>query len=287
MRLIACTICDRQYDVGRHDEGSRIRCVCGEGLTVVHHEPHEPRALRCPGCGAPFAPGSRHCEYCRVEIDPLQMRFTALCPHCQARMTEGASFCMDCGRAIAPQILVAIPEGRDCPRCAGALVSRRVENTSLVECGGCHGIWLPTESFEEACRRAEGRADLAAGLARHSGAGAAEGAPRQPFKYLPCIACGDMMVPRNFGGNSGVILDVCGRHGIWLDAGEFQAILRFLESGKERSDGARGSGLERAAPAPVRESPMPTTDRSAGWGGSFAAGGVETVVRFLLEFLLP
>ncbi|MCB9832600.1 MAG: zf-TFIIB domain-containing protein [Planctomycetes bacterium] len=243
MRLIACAHCDRQYDVSHHAEGSRLRCVCGESLTVVHHEPHEPRALRCPGCGAPFAPGSHHCSYCRIEIDPLQMSFSSLCPHCHARMAADASYCMDCGREIAPQILVPVAEGQACPRCEGALVSRQIGGSSLIECSGCLGIWLPVASFEDACRNAEKRANLMAGLT--SPVGASE-RPRPEFKYLRCLCCNDFMVPRNYGGKSGIILDVCGRHGVWLDAGELQAIVRWVESGagreEDRSTSAKPAG---------------------------------------------
>jgi Zn-finger nucleic acid-binding protein len=39
----------------------------------------------------------------------------------------------------------------------------------------------------------------------------------------PCPICGRAMVVQNDGG---IALDVCPRHGIWLDRGELKALLR-------------------------------------------------------------
>jgi len=36
---------------------------------------------------------------------------------------------------------------------------------------------------------------------------------------------------KNFGRISGVIVDECGDHGIWLDAGELQKIQHFIADG--------------------------------------------------------
>ena len=39
------------------------------------------------------------------------------------------------------------------------------------------------------------------------------------------------MVRKNFGGSSGVIIDVCRGHGIWLDHRELERILDFVHRG--------------------------------------------------------
>ena len=39
------------------------------------------------------------------------------------------------------------------------------------------------------------------------------------------------MVRKNFARISGVIMDECGRHGIWLDSGELEKIRQFILSG--------------------------------------------------------
>lgn len=41
---------------------------------------------------------------------------------------------------------------------------------------------------------------------------------------------------KNFGRISGVMIDKCGRHGVWLDAGELEKIRHFIaDGGMERS----------------------------------------------------
>jgi Zn-finger nucleic acid-binding protein len=60
--------------------------------------------------------------------------------------------------------------------------------------------------------------------------------------YLACIECGDLMVPRNFGGTSGVIVDVCRGHGVWLDHRELERVLDFVRAG----------GLDRARERELR-----------------------------------
>jgi len=39
------------------------------------------------------------------------------------------------------------------------------------------------------------------------------------------------MLRRNFGGQSGIIVDVCAVHGVWFDRGELPRVLEFVERG--------------------------------------------------------
>jgi hypothetical protein len=65
---------------------------------------------------------------------------------------------------------------------------------------------------------------------------------------------------QNFGGMSGVIVDICSKHGVWFDSGELPRVLEFVENGglaraRERaSDDARRRAQDQAeagASAPV------------------------------------
>ena len=58
----------------------------------------------------------------------------------------------------------------------------------------------------------------------------------QRVSYHPCIRCGTMMHRVNFARISGAIVDVCKPHGTFLDSGELQDVVRFIQNG----------GLERA-----------------------------------------
>ena len=52
-----------------------------------------------------------------------------------------------------------------------------------------------------------------------------------PVRYVACPVCRALMNRRNFGGVSGVIVDVCAKHGTWFDRGELPRVLAFVESG--------------------------------------------------------
>jgi Zn-finger nucleic acid-binding protein len=52
-----------------------------------------------------------------------------------------------------------------------------------------------------------------------------------PVRYRKCPVCGEMMLRRNFRESSGVVVDECAAHGVWLDRGELKALMAFAASG--------------------------------------------------------
>ena len=101
--------------------------------------------------------------------------------------------------------------------------------TPVLECPACDGLWLEAHAFERICAD---RASQAAVLHR-----SATGAPAAAHRvsYRPCVSCGTMMNRVNFAQISGVVVDVCRAHGTFLDAGELQRVVSFIQ----------GGGLER------------------------------------------
>lgn len=49
--------------------------------------------------------------------------------------------------------------------------------------------------------------------------------------YLQCPMCRERMSHVNFGGESGVILDRCGAHGVWVEGGELRRLLEWWRAG--------------------------------------------------------
>src|SRR5215207_6849011 len=92
------------------------------------------RALHCPNCGGPAAPGDAACRYCQTALA------TVSCPACFALMFEGAVYCPACGarRSRTP--------GSDrhaaCPSCLGTMRDVQVGDTAMLECGGCRAVWV-------------------------------------------------------------------------------------------------------------------------------------------------
>jgi Zn-finger nucleic acid-binding protein len=58
----------------------------------------------------------------------------------------------------------------------------------------------------------------------------------QSFKYLKCPVCEEMMNRSAFGHKSGVIVDRCNNHGIWLDGGEISHLLEWKQAGGQLRD---------------------------------------------------
>jgi Zn-finger nucleic acid-binding protein len=231
--LNACGACGRQYDVSHLDQGAGVRCECGERFTVRVQTPHSPRALCCSGCGANVARDAKSCAYCGAEVTLEERRLTAVCPKCFARTGREARHCMECGVALSAQALFALEESVRCPRCKGELHARGLANGSLVECARCGGMWMGHEDFVRVCAAAESE-NLAEKF--HLVDPPAPVAAQAQLAYLPCVVCKELMNRRNYASASGVILDLCKPHGVWLDHGEIDKVLDFIRRG----------GLERA-----------------------------------------
>lgn len=49
--------------------------------------------------------------------------------------------------------------------------------------------------------------------------------------YRKCPTCSERMSHANFGGHSGVILDYCGTHGVWLDGSKLRRLTEWWRAG--------------------------------------------------------
>ena len=106
----------------------------------------------------------------------------------------------------------------------------RVGETPLLDCQKCDGLWIGAEAFERLCSSREAQAAVL-----HPAASEARFMERE-VRYRPCLQCGTMMNRVNFAKVSGTVVDVCKNHGTFLDRGELQAIVQFIQ----------GGGLERS-----------------------------------------
>jgi Zn-finger nucleic acid-binding protein len=145
-------------------------------------------------------------------------------------MFAGMEYCPHCGTNFTRETIGQ--SELTCPACKSAMVAMRVGNTALLECESCFGTWLEAGTFTELCSAKEERGSFAKDFGRHERAAVAQ----SRVVYLPCPVCAKIMNRQNFGRASGVVIDVCKGHGVWLQQGELHAVLTFIDSG----------GLERA-----------------------------------------
>jgi Zn-finger nucleic acid-binding protein len=130
-----------------------------------------------------------------------------------------------CGALLPAEALK--PAAGTCPDCRQPLVARTAGVVGFSECARCGGLFLGQDAFEAVAKDADARQKVGA-----FDAIAPKGAePERGFHYRPCPVCHKLMNRSNYGGGSGVIVDVCGPHGVFFDRGELTRIVTFLEKG--------------------------------------------------------
>jgi Zn-finger nucleic acid-binding protein len=241
--LVACSECHRQFDATGRPAGSTFPCSCGATVAVPLPRAHDAAVVRCSSCGAPRESTEPSCRFCGAEFTLHDRDLDTICPGCMARVSGRARFCHFCGTPVLAAQAAAGESGYRCPSCEGErlLASRRLgrANVALFECATCGGLWIEKEIFEVLADRARS-GQLPEGFGGGIQAdppAVAPAAPGQQLRYRPCVLCSALMNRRNYGRKSGVIVDVCARHGIWFDLHELDRLLRWIrEGGETRAD---------------------------------------------------
>lgn len=141
-------------------------------------------------------------------------------------MFLGSKHCPRCGAAAARYEEVAA--GKKCPRCRTEMQLVAIGDSKVLECPKCSGLWLNTQAFEKICADKEQQAAVLGSAAL---AGIDRSVPQTRVSYVPCPECSQLMNRANFARCSGVIIDLCKKHGIWFDRDELSQIVEFIRSG--------------------------------------------------------
>jgi Zn-finger nucleic acid-binding protein len=189
-------------------------------------------------CGAPVAAGAPSCGYCTAPLASVH------CAACFALNPADALHCAGCGQKLG---LEPIDSAIDlaCPSCQAPFRAYGAGSGSgqLCECGRCGGQFVEHTLLNDLLERRELYRTVTRALPPR------ENPASSPVRYLKCPACAALMNRNNFGGTSGIVVDVCAKHGVWFDAGELPRILEFVQAG----------GLERARERKKQE--LKQTDR--------------------------
>ncbi len=168
--------------------------------------------MACPGCRAAVGATTTRCPTCHLWFVPRR------CGACGEALAPEAVQCGACGEAA---------EGADaartaaCPACGVALAARTVGGDAVPECPVCRGLLVAHETLVRwtSERGREAPTDVPVEVVFASD---------WAVRYRRCPRCGTVMNRMNFAPGTGVILDVCLRHGYWLDAGELPRMLAFV-----------------------------------------------------------
>ena len=177
-----------------------------------------------------------------------------------------------------------------CPRCAQPMEAVSVEAASgtesghvvIDECRACGGVWFDRGELEAVAQSQPAEASAARRAAGSRSQLETQRLTDVIVKYLKCPRCQKLMNRQNYGRVSGVLIDVCGYHGAFLDAGEIKAVRDFLDSGGgefatslEARDARDRQSTEKLN-AQMNRSRL-RVRRRRGWGGVFGSlGGLFT-----------
>lgn len=234
--LVACDHCKRQYDASQRHPRDRFHCRCGEVVVVPSGRGHDAAVVRCSACGGVRRNQEPACGYCGADFTLHERDLHTICPDCTARISDRARFCHYCATPIVPQGSAGESTQYNCPACGAErqLFSRALSDTrvSVMECGSCGGMWLDNAIFEllEERTAVSAASDTTHEHEKHRGRGT-QAQDRHGRFYRKCPQCDTLMHRRNYGRRSGVLVDTCKRHGIWLDIGELDTILRWIKTG--------------------------------------------------------
>lgn len=180
----------------------------------------EARIYQCPVCGAFARDRERSCRHCSTLLATLR------CGHCFDLNFPDDLHCRGCGLEVGLAVATADSE-QTCPDCKLPLTTFKAGAGQLQACERC-GAQMVTHGLLRALL--EQREVL--GAAVPSPGEAPRGNPlKDPVRYRPCPSCQLLMNRKNFGGASGIIVDVCVRHGTFFDAGELPRVLEFVRRG--------------------------------------------------------
>jgi Zn-finger nucleic acid-binding protein len=118
------------------------------------------------------------------------------------------------------------------------MAGRGIADIPVQECPGCRGLWVPGQRFNELMNRVveAQKARPTDGLGWSPAEPPGTDSPRRGafstrVVYRRCPSCDGIMQRKNFAKRSGVIIDLCAKHGVWLDADELEALADFIRQG--------------------------------------------------------
>jgi Zn-finger nucleic acid-binding protein len=186
-----------------------------------------------------------------------------------------ALHCAGCGHELSPYVAAIVAQG-SCPECRTPMDLVPQGPRKLLDCSRCGGQFIAHPHLRALLEQHEALAGVLPGRVK------ARNPLEQKLVYRHCPTCSALMHRRNFGGASGVIVDICGLHGTFFDAGELPAVLAFVERGgleRERAAAKEAARKERFSIeldrvyVPVDEAPL-----------DFGAAA-EALLTFIIELI--
>ena len=163
---------------------------------------------RCNSCSAPLPPNTQYCSYCGVRNDvDIQGKHVY-----KVVSRQSERICPECNEAMQTIVLDTQPplEIERCEKCFGLFFDPGEVETLL------ESMVSPVFTVNR---------ELLGNINKD------RYQKNKPVKYLKCPVCSKLMNRVAFGHRSGVVVDQCKAHGIWLDGGEITHLLEWKKAG--------------------------------------------------------
>ena len=165
---------------------------------------------RCSCCSAPLPTNTNRCTYCDVRND--------IDLHSKHRYS------------IKTQ-----QTDRICPHCNKPLETIKLklnEPFYIERCKTCFGLFFDPGEIETLLESSVSNVfDINLKLIKSINKDRYQ--KNQQIKYVKCPVCRILMNRVNFGRRSGVIIDQCKKHGIWVNNGEITHLMEWKKAGGE------------------------------------------------------
>jgi len=215
--------------------------------------------MDCVKCGAPLPARTSRCAFCGalndVDLRALHARYES------TGQTEHA-----------------------CPRCHTPMSAIQIElagGMTVERCDTCLGLFFDpgeADAVLDIARKPLAHADFKR-LQQITEQETPEG--DRGAMYIKCPVCRKLMNRDSFGARSGVVVDRCADHGVWMDGGELGQLLKWMSAGGKLLADARERDEQRAAEIKKRvaratrinQAGIPTSGPGA--GGYSPDGGIS------------
>ena len=231
--------------------------------------------MSCPCCAAPLPATDVVCRYCghRIDFDLKDWRSM------RSAAAGGPLQCPDCRTDLEHLEIGDAKAGDPAIR--------------LARCAACLGLFLPLGTLEQLLDSSPVQATSVNHRVLDNLLKANHSAASTP-RYRRCPSCSTLMHRKLHGKRSGVIIDSCRDHGLWLDAGELRQLMEWCQAGgrlwdekrraMERSEQERRDRLDNREQAEQRllmEAELTMEHRNRGHRRETAM--VEDLVMALVE----
>ena len=170
----------------------------------------------------------------------------ARCSSCSAPLPANVNLCCYCGTRNDVDLQGRLnyrvrtrEYERTCPNCENPLQTIELDlgdSFLLIErCSTCYGLFLDRGEIETLLQHSVSEVfDI--NLRQLCNINKDRYHEEQKIRYVKCPVCSVLMNRVNYGRRSGVVVDECKIHGIWLDSGEITHLMEWKKAGGQLLD---------------------------------------------------